>query len=57
MDVDKYESLAKQYGVMSIPNLSLFKNGQIVDKKIGFNIWQKRIRVAKNQKIAVIFML
>jgi len=36
VDVDKYEFLAKQYGVMSIPTLILFKNGQIVDKKIGF---------------------
>lgn len=36
VDVDKYEDLARKYGVMSIPTLILFKNGQIVDKKIGF---------------------
>ena len=36
VDVDKYENLARKYGVMSIPTLILFKNGQIVDKKIGF---------------------
>ena len=36
VDVDKYENLARTYGVMSIPTLILFKNGQIVDKKIGF---------------------
>lgn len=36
VDVDKYEDLAKTYGVMSIPTLILFKNGQVVDKKIGF---------------------
>ncbi len=36
VDVDKFESLARTYGVMSIPTLILFKKGQIVDKKIGF---------------------
>lgn len=36
VDVDKFESLARTYGVMSIPTLILFKNGQVIDKKIGF---------------------
>ena len=36
VDVDKFENIAKTYGVMSIPTLILFKNGQVVDKKIGF---------------------
>lgn len=36
VDVDKFESLARTYGVMSIPTLILFKKGQIVDKKVGF---------------------
>ena len=36
VDVDKFESLARTYGVMSIPTLILFKKGQIIDKKIGF---------------------
>ena len=36
VDVDKLQSLAKKYGVMSIPTLLLFKNGNLVDKKIGF---------------------
>ena len=36
VDVDKFESIAKEYGVMSIPTLILFKKGQVVDKKIGF---------------------
>ena len=36
VDVDKFESLARTYGVMSIPTLILFKNGQVVDKKVGF---------------------
>jgi len=36
VDVDKEEELAKKYGVMSIPTLILFKNGQVVSQKIGF---------------------
>lgn len=36
VDVDKFESLARTYGVMSIPTLILFKNGQVVATKVGF---------------------
>lgn len=36
VDVDLLPSLAQQYAVMSIPTLLLFKNGKLVDKKIGF---------------------
>jgi len=36
IDVDKAEEVAKEYGVMSIPTLILFKNGIEVAKKIGF---------------------
>lgn len=36
VDVDECQSLAKQFGVMSIPTLILMENGQIKDKKIGF---------------------
>ena len=36
VDVDKCADLAKQFRVMSIPTLILFKNGQIVDQKLGY---------------------
>lgn len=36
VDVDKHEDLARTYGVMSIPTLILFKNGQVVATKVGF---------------------
>ena len=35
-DVDKCPELAKQFRVMSIPTLILFKDGKIVDQKLGF---------------------
>lgn len=36
LDADKYIDLVRQYGVMSIPTLLLFKDGQHVDTMIGF---------------------
>lgn len=35
VDVDSEGELAQQYGIMSIPALLLFKNGQEVDRLIG----------------------
>ena len=36
INVDEEEELAEQFGVMSIPTMILFKNGQEAGKKIGF---------------------
>lgn len=36
INVDECESLARQFGVMSIPTLILFKDGKEIDKKVGF---------------------
>ncbi len=35
VNVDKESSLAAKYGIMSIPTLILFKNGEIADKTVG----------------------
>ncbi len=35
LNVDENEEIAMKYGVMSIPTLIVFKNGQAVDKKVG----------------------
>ena len=37
VNVDRLQGLAQKYGVMSIPTLLLFKGGNLIDKKIGFN--------------------
>ena len=37
IDVDDQPELAMQFGVMSIPTLILFKNGEEADRMIGFN--------------------
>jgi thioredoxin 1 len=36
LDVDDNQETAGQYGVMSIPTLLLFKDGNVVDQVIGF---------------------
>ena len=36
VDVDQFEDLAKEYGVMSIPTLILFDKGYEVKRTIGF---------------------
>lgn len=36
VDIDQSRSLAREYGVMSVPTLFLFKNGQIVSQKSGY---------------------
>ncbi len=36
VDVDKNEELARQFRVMNIPTMLLFKNGELVDRMMGF---------------------
>ena len=35
VDVDQQPELAREYDVMSIPNVVIFKNGEIIDRKVG----------------------
>lgn len=36
LDVDKNDGIARKYGVMTIPTVILFENGEEVKKHIGF---------------------
>lgn len=36
VNVDEQQDLAKQYGVMSIPTIIVFKNGKIANTNVGF---------------------
>ena len=36
VDVDEFENLAKEYGVMSIPTLILLENGEVKDTSVGY---------------------
>ena len=35
IDVDKHPTISKQYGIMTIPTMILFKNGEIIEKRVG----------------------
>lgn len=36
LDVDKFNDIAREYGVMSIPTLILFENGNELKRNVGF---------------------
>ncbi|MCM1371256.1 MAG: thioredoxin [Clostridium sp.] len=36
VDIDNCENTCKEYGVMSVPTLMIFKKGELVSKKIGY---------------------
>ena len=50
VNVDEFPELARRYAIMSIPALYVFKNGKIVDKKIGYlefdqlDAWMKGLK-------------
>lgn len=36
VNVDNYPEIAKQFGIMSIPTLMIFKDGKAIAKNVGF---------------------
>lgn len=36
IDVDKFESLARSHGVMSIPTIEIYKKSEFINKQIGY---------------------
>ena len=36
IDVDKNESLARKHGIMSIPALEIYKEGNLISKHVGY---------------------
>ncbi|MGI6284519.1 thioredoxin [Neomoorella humiferrea] len=45
LNVDEYQGLAAEYGIMSIPTLLLFKNGQVVTRMVGYQAKDKLVQV------------
>ena len=50
IDVDKNPAIAQRYGIMGVPTLALFKNGQVVWKQSGLQSKQQIINVV-NQNV------
>lgn len=47
VDVDKNEEISKKYGIMSIPTMILFKNGNIIEKRVGITSKEEIIKWIK----------
>lgn len=41
VDVDQNKSVAKQYGIRSIPAVLVFKSGELVETLVGMNPYEK----------------
>lgn len=50
VDVDKHDELARNYGIMSIPTIILFQNGNLVEKNISFIPKEQLLTMIKNYK-------
>ena len=49
LDVDENQETAAKFGVMSIPTLFVLKNGEVVDKVVGFQPKEALANVLKNK--------
>lgn len=45
VDVDKEQGLAFQYQIQSIPTLLVFKNGQVVERTMGYQPYSKLVQM------------
>lgn len=48
LDVDNAPALATRYGVMSIPTLLLFKDGEVVSSSVGYTTKEKIEKMIEN---------
>lgn len=47
VDVDKNEDIAREYGIMSIPTIIIFNNGEIVNTLVGLRSKDELLEVIK----------
>lgn len=50
VNVDEHNELAQKYGVMSIPTVFIYKNGEVKEKFIGFKSQEEIENLLKNIK-------
>jgi thioredoxin 1 len=50
LDVDENQETAGKFGVMSIPTLLLFKNGEVVDQVVGFQPKEALVELINKHK-------
>lgn len=50
INVDDFLNIAKEYGVMSIPTLCYFKDGKMIDRKIGLQSLEEIKSIVEKMK-------
>lgn len=48
IDVDEAPEFASRYGIMSIPTLLLFNNGEIINTSVGYTTKEKIVNMIEN---------
>ncbi|AIY05634.1 thioredoxin [Planococcus sp. PAMC 21323] len=47
VDIDNNQEIAQKYGVMSIPTLLFFKNGELMEQSVGFQQKDEILAIAQ----------
>ena len=47
VNVDNNHNLTKKYGILSIPTILIFNNGELIEKKIGFTSKEDLLKILK----------
>ena len=47
LDVDEAENVSEEYGIMSIPTLLIFENGELKEKIVGLKSKEELINILK----------
>ncbi len=47
INVDENHDLTKKYGILSIPTILLFENGELKEKKVGFTSKEELLKILK----------
>ena len=47
VNVDENHELTKRYGILSIPTILIFNNGELIEKKIGFTSKEDLLKILK----------
>lgn len=50
LNIDENQEIAAKYNVMSIPTFLLFKNGKVIDQKVGYGDKDGLIEMIENNK-------
>ena len=50
INVDEHEDIARQFGIMSIPTIMIFKNGQEATKIVGYRSQDEIEQIIKENK-------